>query len=86
MIEWENGGITSEPMYMIAADNPVTFAEYTIEKDILQLDGWKRFKRITNNQKNLIQMSKQETWRHTNTCQNIYLVLNFQKITIKLKR
>ena len=68
MGEWENGEITSEPLSMIAADDPVTCAQYTIEKDLLQLDGWKRFKLIAKNQNKLIRMAKQaklRSYRHS---------------------
>jgi len=41
MIEWENGEITSEPLTLIAADNPVTCAIYAKENGLLDLDGWK---------------------------------------------
>jgi len=46
MIEWENGEITSEPLTLIAADDPVTCAIYAKENGLLDLDGWKRFKGI----------------------------------------
>ena len=41
MIEWENGEITSEPLTIIAADDPVTCAIYAKENGLLDLDGWK---------------------------------------------
>ena len=68
MIEWENGEITSEPLSMIAADDPVTCTLYAIEKDLLHVDGWKRFKRIAKNQKKLIRMANQaklRSYRHS---------------------
>ncbi len=46
MIEWENGEITSEPLTLIAADDPVTCTLYARDNDLLEVDGWKRFKRI----------------------------------------
>ena len=46
MIEWENGEITSEPLSIIAADDPVTCAIYAKENNLLHLPGWKRFKGI----------------------------------------
>jgi hypothetical protein len=42
MIEWENGEITSvPPLAVIAADDPVTYALYAKENDLLELDAWK---------------------------------------------
>jgi len=40
MIEWENGKVTSEPLTIIAADDPVTCTIYARENDLLDLDGW----------------------------------------------
>ena len=42
-IEWENGEITSEPLSIITADDPVTCAQYALSHDLLDLPGWKRF-------------------------------------------
>jgi len=39
MIEWENGEVTSEPLSIIAADNPVTCAIYARETSLLDFDG-----------------------------------------------
>ena len=44
MVEWETGEITEEPLSLIAADDPVTSAEYAKKHDLLHLDGWKRLK------------------------------------------
>ena len=38
---------------MIAADDPVTCAEYAKKHDLLHLDGWERLKHIGKNQKQL---------------------------------
>ena len=40
MVEWESGEITDEPLSLIAADDPVTCAEYAKKHDLLHLDGW----------------------------------------------
>ena len=53
MVEWETGEITEEPLSLIAADDPVTCAEYTKKHDLLHLDGWKRLKHIAKNEKQL---------------------------------
>jgi hypothetical protein len=44
MIEWENGEITTEPLAIIAADDPVTCAIFARDNNLLDLAGWKRFK------------------------------------------
>ena len=46
MVEWETGEITDEPLSLIAADDPVTCAEYAKKHDLLHFDGWKRLKHI----------------------------------------
>jgi hypothetical protein len=46
MIEQENGEITTEPLAIIAADDPITCAIYTRDNKLLDLDGWKHFKGI----------------------------------------
>jgi Reverse transcriptase (RNA-dependent DNA polymerase) len=53
IIEWENGEITSEPLSIIGADDPVTCALYASENNLLHLDGWKRFRSIAKNHKKL---------------------------------
>jgi len=59
MIEWENGEVTSEPLTIIAADDPVSCAIYARERDLLDLDGWKRFKGIARRDKKLLRMVNQ---------------------------
>ncbi len=59
MIEWENGEITSEPLAVIAADDPVTCAIYAKEKNLLHLPGWKRFRSIAKRQKTFTRMVNQ---------------------------
>ena len=48
MVEWETGEITTEPLQIIAADDPVT---YVRDNNLLELPGWKRFKSIAKRQK-----------------------------------
>jgi hypothetical protein len=43
LVEWENGEITTEPLLVIAANNPVTCAVYAREYDLLDVEGWKHF-------------------------------------------
>ena len=48
---------------MIAADCPVTCAEYAKKHDLLYLDGWKRLKHIAKNQKQLTRANNQSKIR-----------------------
>ena len=45
-IEWETGEITFELLSGIAADDPITCATYVKEKNLYNLDGWKRFRHL----------------------------------------
>ena len=45
-VEWESREITSEPLNVIASDDPVTCAVYARENSLLDLPGWKRFRSI----------------------------------------
>jgi hypothetical protein len=39
LVEWENGEITTEPLLVIAANDPVTCAVYAREHDLLDIKG-----------------------------------------------
>lgn len=80
MIEWENGEVNSKPLLLIATDNLVTFTKYAIDNDMLHLDSWKRFRRITKNQKKFIRMVRQKNYDHTEIRPSICLDLRSQKI------
>lgn len=66
MVEWENGEITSEPLSVIAADDPVTCAIYARENNLLELEGWKRFRHIARRQKKMFRMANQAKLRSYN--------------------
>ena len=67
MIEWENGEITSEPLSVIAADDPVTCAIYGDENNLLDQPGWKRFKRLAKRKKKMLRMLNQAKLRSYRT-------------------
>eukprot|EP00977_Amphora_coffeiformis_P007477 scaffold1638_cov103-Amphora_coffeaeformis.AAC.2 len=46
MLEWEGGEISSEPLSVIAKDDPVTCAIYAKDNNLLDTEGWKQFKSI----------------------------------------
>ena len=66
-IEWENGEITDEPLSLVAADDPVTCAIYARDNNLLDKDGWKRFKHIAKRQKKLFRMANQAKLRSFRT-------------------
>ena len=67
MIEWETGEITSEPLSVIAADDPVTCALYAAENGLLDEESWKRFKPIAKRQKRLLREVNQAKLRSYRT-------------------
>jgi hypothetical protein len=62
-LEWENGERTYEPFAISAADDPVTCAIYARDKELLQTDECRRFKRIVKDQKKLSRMLNQANLR-----------------------
>ena len=67
MIEWETGEVTSEPLKIIAADDPVTCAIYAKDHDLLDQPGWKQFKSIAKCEKVFTRMVNQAKLRSFNT-------------------
>ena len=68
MIEWENGEISSEPLHVIAKDDPVSVAVYAKENDLLDTPGWKRHKAIAKRHKKYIRFinqAKLRSYRHS---------------------
>jgi hypothetical protein len=59
LVEWENGEITTEPLLVIAADNPVTCAVYAREHDLLDIEGWKHFQNLAKHEKHFLHLVKQ---------------------------
>jgi hypothetical protein len=66
LIEWENGEITSEPLKVIAADDPVSCAIYARENDFFDKPGWKRCKHIATCEKKFTRMVNQAKLRSYN--------------------
>ena len=67
-VEWETGEITFEPL-SIAADDPVTCAEYAKENDLLALEGWHRFRNLAKKDKGLARAIKQSKIRQVRRSQ-----------------
>ena len=67
IVEWENGEVTSEPLTKFGADCPVECAIYARDHDLLDTQGWKRFKKIANREKKMFRMvnqAKLRSYRH----------------------
>jgi hypothetical protein len=49
----------TEPLLVIAADNPVTCAVYAREHDLLDIEGWKHFQNLAKREKHFLRLIKQ---------------------------
>jgi hypothetical protein len=58
LVEWENGEITTKPLSVIAADDPVTCAVYAREHELLDVKGWKRFRNLAKREKHFLRLNK----------------------------
>jgi hypothetical protein len=54
MVEWENGETTTEPLSVIAANDPVMCAIYAKEHDLLDTKGWKHFRNTAKREKHFL--------------------------------
>ena len=54
-----SAAITFEPLSVIAADDPISCAAYAKEKNLYNLDGWKRFRHLIKREKQLTRAIKQ---------------------------
>jgi hypothetical protein len=68
LVEWENGEITTEPLSVIAANDPMTCAAYAREHDLLDVEGWKCFRNLAKGEKHflcLIKQAKMKSYRQS---------------------
>ena len=82
-IEWETGEITFEPLSVIAADDPITCAAHAKDKNLYNLDGWKRFRHLIKKEKQLTRAIKQSKIRQVSMQRNICLDFSYQEIILK---
>ena len=66
LLKWEDDSETWEPLSAVAKDDPIHLAKYAIDKDLLELPGWKRFRRYNRkNQKKLNRLLRQAKLKST---------------------
>ena len=53
LVNWEDGSSTYEPLAIIGKDMPEMCAQYGLDHNLLDLLGWKQFKRKAKNKKTL---------------------------------
>ena len=72
-IQWSTGEIITEPLTIIAKDNPVVCALYAKDHGLLDKPGWKQFKKIANWHKKLIcHVNQAKLWSYHSTPKNIF--------------
>ena len=81
-VEWETEEITFEPLSVIATDDPIICAAYAKEKNLFNLDGWKRSKNILD--KKLCWAIKQSKLRQVRHLQKYMFGYLYPEITLKL--
>jgi hypothetical protein len=87
LVEWENGEITTEPLLVIAADDPVTCAVYAREHDLLDVEGWKHFQNLAKREKHflcLIKQAKMKSYRQSTKYKFGYRIPKDYKEALKL--
>ena len=72
-VEWETGEITFEPIFVIAADDPVTCAAYAKDNDLLAVEGWHRFRNLAKKDKILAWAIKKSRIRQVRRSQTYML-------------
>jgi hypothetical protein len=58
-ILWADDSITYEPLTEFAVDSPVAVAQYAKDNDLLDTDGWKRFRHLVKKDKRTARIMKQ---------------------------
>ena len=60
LVQWEDGTETWEPLNLFCKDDPVTCANYAVEKDLLTTRGWTKLRRYAKSPpKKLARMTRQ---------------------------
>ena len=58
-VEWEDGTISFEPLSTMGYDDPASCAKYANDNNLLNVEGWKRFKRLAQQEKKAERMRRQ---------------------------
>jgi hypothetical protein len=68
LVEFESGEIVYHPLDTMVTDDPVVCAVYAKENNLLNTPGWKQFKKITKNAKEMLRMTNQSKLRQARHC------------------
>ncbi|MGH3053882.1 MAG: chromo domain-containing protein, partial [Gaiellaceae bacterium] len=77
LVKWTTGETSWEPKNVIHATDPVTLAKYAKENNLLELDGWKKYKALCRNEKRYIRMLNQAQLRNAKLASGVDLRTKF---------
>ena len=66
-MEWEDGSVNPQSLSVIGKDCPVECAQYALDNNLLDLPGWKQFKRLAKRDKIVKRLLKQAKLRSFQT-------------------
>jgi len=69
----ETSEITYEPLDVIVADDPVMCAVYARDNDLLDLPGWKHFKKLATRERQLLCLIRQAKMRSYKSSIQVWL-------------
>ena len=58
LLQWEDGSVTRELLDIFGKDDPVSFAQYAKDNNLLEEPGWKWFRCLAKNEKKFKRMVK----------------------------
>jgi hypothetical protein len=64
LVRWEDGSATYEPLHILAKDAPDMCAQYAVDNNLLDKEGWKQFRRRAKNLKILERKANQMIMQH----------------------
>jgi Reverse transcriptase (RNA-dependent DNA polymerase) len=68
LVDWSDGEVTYEPLHIIAADDPISCATYAKKNGLINMPGWKRFRRFVEHEtmiETIVNKVKLQTYKPT---------------------
>jgi hypothetical protein len=56
-VKWADGTTTMEPLELVAKDDPISCAAYGLKNELLDLPGWRRFRRLARREQKMKRMA-----------------------------
>ncbi|MGH7954713.1 MAG: reverse transcriptase domain-containing protein [Gloeomargaritales cyanobacterium] len=70
LVKWATGEQSWEPLSVIHSTDPVTLAKYAKENNLLDKDGWKRYRAMCKDEKRYVRMLRQATLQKARAATN----------------